>query len=161
MRENTKAITHTPAEVSRLTVEQIEKLQKYPGILLGIPDLDNYIKPGRPGELITIIGRPGHMKTGFMMRWARKLAEDILEEEAEDKECIVFVSWEMAIEELTLYDFAFSLGISADDVASGVIPLGEKAMMKAIATRSTTPIYVVGPSLENRRNSQQYSISTA
>lgn len=158
MKDNSREITYTPAEVSRLTIEQLERLREYPGIFTGIPSLDKYIKPGRPGELITIIGRPGHMKTGFMMRWARYLADNIIEEGKEETECIVFVSWEMAVEELTLYDFAFSLGISADDVASGIIPLGEDSMMKAIAVRSTTPIYVVGPSLEKRRNELQYSM---
>lgn len=155
---NIGKIVHSPNEVAYLTRRAIEGIHDQTGIQLGIPAIDAYLTPGRPGDLITIMGRPGHLKTGLMKFWARCLASEIVKEKADDKECIVFVTWEMATEELGIFDFANIADLPADDISRGKVPIDDMRLTKAAAELMKTPIYVIGHDLKHRRQNARLAM---
>jgi replicative DNA helicase len=67
-------ILFTPEQIGNLGAEYLKRRQDHKN--LGVPiynkTLDADFYPLNPGELCSIIARPGNGKTGFMMRWARE-----------------------------------------------------------------------------------------
>ena len=95
-------LAYTPAEVARYTLEELSRRKEDPtgGIPFGIPAVGAKMNPLRPGELVTLIGRPSHYKSGVAQWWARNVALGI----ESPGTYTVYGTCEMAIEELGLYD---------------------------------------------------------
>lgn len=85
MTTNGERLVFTPIESSNATEAHIVNLRNNngDGMPLYIPEMDYSPKdskgflPVKRGEIITILGRPGNGKTGFMLRWARMRANYI------------------------------------------------------------------------------------
>ena len=159
--KSVRAIVYTPAEVSSLVLEAVEERRAEPGagIRLGIKPVDHELLPLRPGELVTITSRPGHYKSGMMQFWARNIARDLLKEEKK-QEVVVFVTWEMAVEEIGLYDLAASVKLNAAELAQGRIEdQGLEKLRGAAMRRASIPLWVVGHSIKRRKKRTRLTLS--
>ena len=145
-------IAYDPPTVGRFTIEEIERrrLHKGAGIKIGLPGLDSKMRPVRPGELIVLIGRPSHYKSGLAQWWARRLANECLTQERDD--VVAYVTTEMAIEELGICDLVTATNIEADRVLDGTVSDAEMETLKGAATmRGALPLWLIGHSLARRR----------
>jgi len=146
-------IVYTPNEAATLAVNAIQERRQHPGagVRLGIPCIDKDMLPLRPGDLVTILGRPSDYKSGLMQFWARNLAHEIIDEDAK-QDIVVFVTWEMAVEELCLYDLAAVTRLNAADLSQGRIDDSAWERLQAAAMkRAVTPMWFVGHSIERRK----------
>ena len=93
-----KDIIYAPQQVATLVLDELtqRRNQKDLGVRSGIERLDVPLHPLRPGDLVAVIGRPGHYKSGLCQWWARRLAQE--SQNQEDSRVTVYVTWEMAIE---------------------------------------------------------------
>lgn len=159
-------LVFTPLEASNATEKYIKDLQanKGDGMPLYIKKLDYSPKDGRGflpvkrGELITILGRPGNGKSGFMLRWARERARHLLSEARDgnkiaDNSVVLYITMEQMVEELRLFHVAAEDGISATNMANGILP-DEKWVDVVTGLRNlhTTPLWFAGKSMDRRKD---------
>jgi len=147
-----KDLVYTPGMVSEFTLKEIERRasDQGGGITFGLPNVDKKLVPLRPGELTVIIGRPSMYKSGLAQWWARSLAEQQLN--TTDDKIVVYVTTEMAIEELGLYDLSVAARLDASTVASGALSSSDiEKLERAAAHRAALPLWLLGHSLALRR----------
>lgn len=162
---NGEGLVFTPIESSNAAEKYVDNLRenKGDGMPLYIKSLDytpNENKgflPVKKGELITILGRPGNGKTGFMLRWARARA-NALRRLAEDgnviaqNSVVLYLTLEQLVEELRLFHVAAEERISATRMANGVLPDAEwDTVKKSLREMYTTPLWFAGKSMERRK----------
>lgn len=157
-----KGILFTPNDAVEAALKTIEERRSYvgAGARIGVHDLDNYLLPARPGELITVMGMTSNYKSGLMQYWARHTAGEIVNEKLV-KECVVYVTWEQAIEEMVAFDMAFTARLSATDVVQGKVSDEELARLRGVIgpRRAMTPLYLIGHSLSEERKRPRLSLS--
>lgn len=159
--QNPRDIIYTPAEVSSLVVRAIEERKNNPGagLRLGISDIDAKLMPLRPGELVSVLGRPNNFKSGLMQYWARKVAKEIIDEETTD-EMVVYVTWEMAVEELGLYDIASAIPLDASEIYQGSMSEDDwHKLQVSSARRSARPIWILGHSIDRRKKRPRLTLT--
>ncbi len=155
-------IVFMPNDAVNLALRTIEerRTEKGVGVRVGIPCIDKYLLPGRPGEFIGVLGRTSNYKTGFMQYWARQAAEQLAKGEVKDK-CVVYVTWEQAIEEVVAFDLAATAQISATDLFAGETT---DAMMDTLRykgfTRATKPLCLIGHSLTEGKARPHLTLTT-
>lgn len=144
-----QTIVYTPAEVSTLTLQAIEYRQSTldRGVTLGIDQVDKVLKPFRPGELVSIIALSSNWKTGLMQYVARRTAEAL---DPTGDECVLYITWEVAVEEAGLLDLANATGIDIGEIADGNVTDWDK-LKRAAVKRGTLPVVVIGHSLARRK----------
>lgn len=154
-------LIHTPAEVSSNGAKYLARRQSGEtyGIKLGIKTIDapiskhpdnEFLVPVWPGEMLTVIGRPGNGKTGLMMWWARIWAKK-LQEKGDPNRLVVYITYEQTIEELDAFQMAAETGLSMTDFATGeVTPEGMEKIKAARARRAELPLWFMGHSYERR-----------
>lgn len=149
-------ILYTPTEVSNLTLAEIKKLQagKAEAVRVSLPGLNDKLKRLRPGSLTTVIALPSNWKTGLMQYMARDTAGQL---DVGGNECVVFVTWEVAVEEMGVLDLGNAAHIAIDDLLDGNVK-DWGALEKAALRRATTPIYVIGHSLQRRKSRPQLTM---
>lgn len=153
MATQSRDIVYAPNEAARLVLAAVEERRKNPGagIRLGVPCVDGVLLPLRPGELITVMGRSSDYKSGLMQFWGRQVSQDIVRENAEH-DIAVYVTWEMAVEELALYDLATAVPIDAAALAQGQIDDQDWERLEAAAMRrAVLPLWLLGHSIERRK----------
>ena len=157
-----KGILFTPNDAVEAALRTIEERRSYvgAGVRIGVHDLDEYFLPARPGELITVMGMTSNYKSGLMQYWARHTAGEIVNERLVD-ECVVYVTWEQAIEEMVAFDLAFTARLSATDVVQGKVSDAEMERLRAVIgpKRAMTPLYLIGHSLSEERKRPRLSLS--
>jgi len=134
----------TPGDQGRGHVEYAQQIQADPGVTFGLPEVDEKVIPLRAGNCVAYCGRPGHGKSSQMGRLAKRVAKDIVDRGAQEKEIVIYVSWEQVAEELEAF-FMSGPGYTVSDYAWGRIDL-ERVKMQA-ASRVALPIWMVGHSL--------------
>jgi len=137
---NPRVLIHSPSELATEYVAWAERIQAHPGIPFDVPTIDEVVIPMRPGDLTTLIARPGHCKSSLMAYLARAEAWRIVERGAED-EVVVYVTWESSAEELCGL-FVSNENISASDVAWGRADLEE--LKRQVMHQVSIPIWVIG-----------------
>lgn len=160
-QHNGRELAYTPAEVARYTLEEIKRRRDNPaaGVPLGLSTVDRIMNPLRPGELVTILGRSSHYKSGLAQWWARWLAQSTLTDEQAG--CVVYGTTEMAIEELGLYDMASTARVDAARVAHGDLTDDEwRALEGAAMRRAALPLWLLGHSLAMRKKRIRMTIRT-
>lgn len=153
-------IIYTPQQVTTIGTKYLEDRRdnKDAGIPIGLSILDADVLPLLPGELMTVIGRPGGGKTGFMMRWARWRAEQLRQKGEVDK-IVVYASWEQSIEELYAFNIAADAHLSVTCMAKGEITDQEwDTVMQAAAYRIGLPLWFIGHSLARRKKRPHLTI---
>jgi replicative DNA helicase len=153
-------IIYTPAEISTIGLRYLEQRRsnKTLGIPLGLASIDADLLPMLPGELITIIGRPGNGKTGIMMRWARERAAWLRLNEQKNR-IVIYATWEQSIEDLHAFDLAADTAISITDMARGNISDDQWSRMLASSmNRIDKPLWYIGHSIERRKKRPHISV---
>jgi len=158
---NIKDITYTPNAAVKSALKiitEIHEQAKQPnadlGVFTGLKDVDEVMFPGKPGHVIAVLGRTNHGKSQFMQWWARSQAAFICEQErqerAKDNQCVVFVTWEQAIEEVVCFDLAQSAKLSSRDVMLGKLSDEQLKRLHLVdgMKRAVTPIYLIGHSVQ-------------
>ena len=146
MTKDYSSILFSPEEIGNLGHAYLERRREHKG--LGIPlylkSLDEVILPMFPGELMSIIARPGCGKTGFMMRWARERAKWLREQNIENR-LVVYLTLEQSIEELNAFNIASDKRMSLTDMARGEITEAEwKECLKSAIDRRFVPLWNIG-----------------
>ena len=141
MKGDFKKLIHTPADLSVEHLNWARRNATMPGMSWGIPIVDKYVIPMRPGDLVGLIARPGHGKSSIMAYLARTEAKRIMERNASDTEAVIYVTWESSAEELENF-FAADDKISASDVAWGRADID--ALTRKAVKRAAIPIWVIG-----------------
>lgn len=150
-------LVFTPIEASNATEEYVNEIQAgdADGMPLYVDGMEYNAKakegflPVKRGELITILGRPGNCKTGFMFRWARERARYL--QSIGSKSVVLYWTMEQMIEELRLFHVAAEDNISASDMASGQIEDWDK-VKKSLRGMHTTPLWLAGKSNKRRKD---------
>ena len=153
-------IVYTPNDIARLTVRTVEERMenKGQGLTTGIATLDKILMPFFPGELIGVMARTSNYKTGFMQFLARQFAAQIDANESKN-EMVVYVTWEVSIEELGFYDLAHMADVDASQVWQGnITPNGLEQIKTAAMHRAAQPIWTIGHSLARRRELRKLTL---
>jgi replicative DNA helicase len=148
-----KDIVYTPPQVGTLVLSAVEERKANPGagVRMHLSVIDEMLLPLRPGELVTVMGRPSNYKSGLMQYWARQVAGEILKE-ARNGEMVVYVTWEMAVEEIGLYDLAASTSLNAAEISQGrVTDAAWERLQAAAMKRASLPLWILGHSIERRK----------
>lgn len=142
-----RGLVHTPAELAAEYLEWAEWIQSDRGIPFGVQRIDRVMIPMRPGELISIIARPGHGKTSLLAYFAREHARRIVKRQAMD-EAVIYVTWEQSAEELEAFFHADSEH-SVSDIAWGRADL--EMVKKQVVKRAAMPVWVIGHGIGRAR----------
>jgi len=157
----TTKVVFSPNDAVKAALASIEarRNESFKGVILGIPDIDEYLLPGRPGEMIGILGRSKEYKSGLMQYWARQTAEALIAEK-NLTECAIYVTWEQSIEEIVLFDLAYAARMNAIDVVQGKLSDEEMRRLRLIEgpRRATMPLYLIGHSIAERRSRPRLSM---
>uniref|UniRef100_A0A6M3J553 Putative helicase n=1 Tax=viral metagenome TaxID=1070528 RepID=A0A6M3J553_9ZZZZ len=136
-----RTLVHTPAELAGEYLRFAEQIHADPGIPFGIPGTENVVIPLRAGNLVVIMGRPGHGKTSIMAYIAKAESDRIIARNAAAREAVVYVTWEQAAEELEAFFQSGSL-YSVSDLAWGRVDLD--IIRRQAVKRANVPIWVIG-----------------
>lgn len=151
---STRDLFYSPGEVAKYFVDYAARLRDFPGLRWGVASMDRSIVPMKPGDLIGVIARPGHGKSTLMAYLARKTAKDI-KDAGRENECVVYVSFEQAIEEIEAV-FQSTPELSVTDIAWG------RADLEQIRTNSVQrvglPVWLMGRSMERRKRLPRMTI---
>jgi replicative DNA helicase len=147
-------VIYTPPEASTLALQMVQNRARTPnaGVVTFLgSDVDGYFLPMRPGELITVIGRPSNGKSAMMQYIARNEAIRIVRDGEDEARCVVYVTWEQAIEEMMVVELASAVpNESASNLARGIIH-DIRGLQAQAMQRSALPLWLIGHSIERRR----------
>ena len=143
-RDNFDILVNSPAELSAAYASWYKQTLTNPGIPWGIPAIDKYVIPMRPGDLVGLVARPGHGKSSLMAYLARAEAKRIVERGKAGEEVIVYVTWESSAEEVETF-FLSDGRWSASDIAWGRVPYEDIA--RRLVKRAQFPVWTIGHSI--------------
>ena len=165
-------LVFTPVEASTAGENYVDFRQKNEGggMPLYINNLeynakkDDGFMPVMPGELISVIARPGHFKTGFKLRWARERAKHLRQQaalgnETAAKSVVVYITLEQKVEELRLFQVAAENKISMSEIASGKIA-DWSTVTNGLRQLYNSPLWFIGRSMDRRRQKAQMTDAT-
>ena len=155
-------IIFSPAQVARAGTAYIEAraLNKTEGIPFYLPAMDEKLLPLLPGELLTIIGRPGAGKSAVMLHWARQRARHLQVSSILDR-VVVYITYEMHCEELYALHVASEVGIPVDAMARGNLDEGQLELIRGYGVRrAAVPLWLIGHSQERRKKRPNINLSS-
>lgn len=110
----------------------------------GLGELDEYLTPMVQGDLVAIIGRPGHAKTSVMIHLSRQ-ANQVLYEHG-DNQYVLYATWETLVEEFVAIQRANISGTTLSQIGRGRADLDK--LGSAIARTIAERVAVIGKSME-------------
>jgi len=137
-------LVNSPADLGLAYADWYKNILTQPGIPWGIPAIDEYVIPMRPGDLVGLVARPGHGKSSLLAYLGRSEARRIIERNALGNEVVVYVTWESSAEEVETF-FLSDGKWSASDIAWGRVPYEEVA--KKLVKRAGFPLWTIGHSI--------------
>lgn len=146
-------IIFSPAQVARAGTQYIEDRanNKTEGIPFYLPSMDDKLLPLLPGELCTIIGRPGAGKSAVQMYWARSRAKYLQSHTMLDR-VVVYVTYEQHVEELYAFHVAAEVGVPVDSMARGLLKPDQLELIRNYGIRrASVPLWFMGHSQERRK----------
>ena len=147
------SILFTPEETGVMTADYLRTRRDYKfwGVPFGLDSIDkpdreaNRYVPLMPGEIESVIARPGHGKTGTMVARARARAKFLKDAKLTESRAIVYVTLEQSIEELNAFNIAADRRLSITQMAMGEIGDEEwKACLEEGIKRRYVPIWHIG-----------------
>ena len=148
-------IVFTPSQIGRLAPAYIEQRRAARktgvGLPFGIDKIDEVFLPALPGELITMIGRPGSGKTANLLRWARHRAR-FLQMNGISNRAVIYVTYEQHVEDLEAFHVASETGVPINSMARGEVSDDEMETIRYQETRRLAfPLWYIGHSQERRK----------
>jgi replicative DNA helicase len=144
---------YTSSQAQSYTTELIEKRKAEQALVLrsGISTMDKFVQPWLPGEQIIILAQTSHGKTAMLQAMARNIVQQ-LERREDNKQVVVYASWETLVEELAVYDLAQATGISGTSLWYGSYDVLDGTGIREAAMKlSARPMWYIGHSLKRRR----------
>lgn len=144
---------YLPTRATSVAVREVERRRtaKY-RLDWGIPEIDARWVPPVPGEMICMMGLPGHAKTTTMIALARRWANQV--RVRKDKHgrapLIIYATWETTIEEFALVFTAKDSGETLESIGRGLAD--QKRIERALVEMLATNVALIGSSGETRRN---------
>lgn len=136
---NVRTLIHSPADLATEYVQWAEYTRKYPGITWGVKSIDQVVIPMRPGELISILSRPGHGKTTTLARFAKIESQRLMKQTTNN--VVVYVTYESPAEVLEAM-FQADQSVTATDIAWG---RADMSIIKSQAVkRARIPLWIIG-----------------
>jgi len=154
-------IIFSPAQVARAGTAYIEARasNKSEGIPFYLPAMDEKLLPLLPGELLTIIGRPGSGKSAVSMYWARSRAKWLQDRNIDDR-VVVFLTLEQSVEELYAFHVASETGIPVDIMARGHLDKDQIELVRNYGVRrSALNLWLMGHSIERRKKRPRINLT--
>ncbi len=139
----------TPAQAAAAAVSFHRMLRDTEGLGFGVPSVDRELLLMRPGDVVGIIGRPGHGKSSVLAAVALHNARQIAKVGKQDEECVVYVTLEQTVEEMEAL-FQAGPGHSATQFIAGEIPTEHIERLSLV--RPGLPIWTVGRSIQSPRS---------
>lgn len=141
VKQDVRTLIHTPADLAIEHLDWAKRNRETPGVPWGIKGIDKKVIPMRPGDLVALIGRPGHGKSTALAFFARAESKRIAARGTQQKEAVVYVTWESSAEEIENF-FAADDTYSASDIAWG--RADPEYLTARAAKRAAVPIWVIG-----------------
>jgi replicative DNA helicase len=139
---------HTPARAVTQAVREFKRRQNADHRLeWGVKSVDDYLVPMMEGDLISIIGRPGHGKTSTMIYLAKQASEAchrMAEQGTGYDRITVYATWETTIEEFVALMAAQASGQTLEDIARGRADLDR--LQDAAVMNIGNRVYIIGKS---------------
>jgi replicative DNA helicase len=161
-RTRPQDILFSSSDAARAGLENLDYRRKHrhASVPVGLKSLDKIINPMLPGEMMTIIARPGGGKTGFMLRWARERAKWLMENNV--KKAVVYVSAEQTVEELDSLGTAANTKINLSKMARGEIGDAEWVRIEKAAAEKAQmdTFWWIAPSKANRKKRPRITAET-
>lgn len=161
MKNPASSIVYDPLAVSTLGQEYLtwKKDHKEFGLPFFSKKMSDRVYPMYPGELMSVIARPGHAKTSLMMLWARKRATWIKEQGF--NRAVIYATWEQSIEELHTFYVASEQELSITRMAKGDLSEADWEKVKtATAQRISEPLWFIGHSMMRKSGRKPITTET-
>ena len=176
-------VIFSPAQASATTDEHLaerRQAQETGGLQVGMPCYidgldatrrqdDRGLLPVLDGDLCSIIARPGHGKTSFMMWWARKRVEHIrhraaMGDQDAARRVVVYISLEQTIEALKSFHIAArnrEYRLSVTQMAQGKITSEQwDAIQAANVLQASDPLWFMGHSVARKAKRVRLTVPT-
>lgn len=140
-------LVYSPADVAKLGYDYIKYRHDHKEFAVDFPvaKMRSRLYPLAAGEVMSIIARPGNMKTGLMMAWARQRAKIV---KPYDNRVVVYATWEQSIEELHSFYVAAEQGIPVTKMAMGGLTEDDfQRVLTASGSRISEPLFFIGHSV--------------
>jgi replicative DNA helicase len=151
-----------PQQVSQQAVKVVETraATKGDGIETGIAELDKYLVPMRPGELVVVLGYTSNYKSGLMNFITRHHAKRIKAAGEADKKVVMTFTWEQSVEEQGIVDISQIIQIPTDKMMRGELSDSEwKELHRGAVERGALPWWLVGHSIESKERRPRLSMA--
>lgn len=135
---------HGPDRLASGYVEFAREVKGADGVTFGCV-LDDYLLPLRPGRTLTIVARPGQLKTGLSGALIKREGLRLQRLGIQDRYA-AHVSWEQPVEELEAM-FHQASGYSISDIAWGRVNVDE--IIRNTTNRPALPVWIFGESVYN------------
>src|SRR3990167_503113 len=146
-------VLFTPPEAATATAKTLQYRQEHrgEGVYLGIREIDRYLTPVLPDNLVTLLGRPGAGKTALMMWWARREAQRLFAG-GDEKKVVVYATYEQSVETLMAFNVAADQGLPIDRMSKGSLNADEwENVMRSLTGAVSLPIMFIGHSEQRRQ----------
>lgn len=162
MKTNAESLIYDPIQVAALGEEYLgwKQNNKEFGVPFFSTKMRDRIYPLFPGEVFSIIARPGHAKTSVMMFWARQRAKWLTQNEYE-KRAVIYATWEQSVEELHSFYLAAEQKISITKMAKGDLTEADWSNIKTgTAKRVNEPLWFIGHSMVRKSGRKPITVET-
>ena len=156
----TSDLIFSPNDVATLGYEYLQYRHDHKEFAVEFPvkSWREKVYPLAAGEVMSLIARPGNMKTGLMMLWARQRAGIVKQT---DGRVVVYATWEQSIEELHSFYVAAQQKISVTKMAKGDLSKDDfNRVMDASAQRISEPLFFVGHSVMRKTGRTPMNVDT-
>lgn len=139
---------YIPGELGRAYVAYGDYIRETPGVKFHVKSLDDYIIPPRPGQMVVVVARPGNGKTSFAVAFCKKTIDEIKRNHRQDKECVVYITYDQPIEEIySMYQAEAQYTV--EDYAWGRID--HDTLVRKSLDKADDPLYIIGRGMIHRK----------
>lgn len=141
-KTDSRNLVYTSAELADHHVKLAEKIQAEPGITWGIDLIDRRVIPMRGGDVTLICARPGMGKSTIMAYLAREEAKRIRQRNTEDRETVIYATWEGTVDAIYAAIIAGQGGYSSTDYYWGRVDIED--IKRNVVRHGAMPIMMLG-----------------
>jgi replicative DNA helicase len=137
---------HEPSRSGATTLVDIDNRINSYKVSWGTPNINRALTPIAPGDLVSVLARPGMGKTTLLLSVAKQANEALLQ--SGNPGYIVYATWETLVSEFVALRLSGQTGYTLEDIGRGNADLG--VIKKAIAGSIRDRIAVVGRSNQGK-----------